>query len=204
MAIVLITLVSCALVVWFWSRNRSPQQRLGTEYDRHIAQSESRLATERELRDRHRRHATLKFSELSPQAREGHAMEWRKLQPHFASSAHEAVNDADDLVTRLIAELGYPAGDYYEQLAQMSAEHGDTLQAYREAHQISLSNRRGEATAEQLRLAVMHFSTLVPQLLGEQPAPSHDVSTHPAGQHPDRRAAVVQAIVRSPLPGDRA
>jgi hypothetical protein len=86
----------------------------------------------------------------------------------------------------------------------MSAEHGDTLQAYREAHQISLSNRRGEATAEQLRLAVMHFSTLVPQLLGEQPAPSHDVSTHPAGQHPDRRAAVVQAIVRSPLPGDRA
>lgn len=183
LTIALGALVLCSLAAWYWRRSRMPRPRTGSEYDRTVAQSESRLAAERELRDRYRRKATLEFSELSPRARERYAAKWQELHSRLTTSPHQAVNDADDLVSQLIAELGYPAGEYYEQLAKMSADHADTLELYREAHQISLSNRRGEATAEQLRLAVTHFRTLVPQLLGEQPAPSPEVQPHPAGQH---------------------
>jgi hypothetical protein len=110
-------------------------------------------------------------------------VKWQELHGRLTTSPHRAVNDADDLVSQLIAEFGYPASEYYEQLTNISVNHADTLQSYREAHQISLSNRRGEATTEQLRLAVAHFRVLVPQLLGEQPALSSDVQPHPAGQH---------------------
>ncbi|GIH03593.1 hypothetical protein Rhe02_16600 [Rhizocola hellebori] len=183
LAIVLVALALCSLGVWWWRRSRLPRPRPGSEYDRVVAQSETRLAADRELRDRYRQRATQGLSELSPLARERYAVKWQELYSRLTTSAQQAVNDADDLVSQLIAELGYPAREYYEQLAQTSVNHAATLDSYREAHQISLSNRRGEATAEQLRLAVAHFRMLVPQLLGEPIAPSSDVQPHPAGQH---------------------
>jgi hypothetical protein len=180
LAVALAALVMCCLAAWFWQRSRSTRPRTSSEYDRTVAQSESRLTADRELRDRHRRQATLEFSQLSAGARERYAAKWQELHDRLTTAAHQAVNDADDLVSQLIAELGYPAREYYEQLAQTSVNYAGTLQAYREAHQISLSNRRGEATAEQLRLAAAHFQVLLPQLLGEQPAPPQ-VQPHPAG-----------------------
>ncbi len=183
LAIAFAVLVMCSLAAWFWRRSRSPRPRSSSEYDLAVAQSEGRLAADRELRDRHRRHVILEFSELSPGARERYAAKWQELCGRLTTSAHQAVNDADDLVSQLIAELGYPAREYYEQLAQTSVNHAGTLRSYREAHQISLSNRRGEATAKQLRLAAGLFQVLVPQLLGEQPALPPEVQPHPAGQH---------------------
>jgi hypothetical protein len=53
----------------------------------------------------------------------------------------------------------------------LSVDHAATLHSYRGAHEISASNRRGEATTEQLRMAVVHFRALVAGLLGEEPAP---------------------------------
>jgi hypothetical protein len=170
MAIVLIILVACALGAWSVLRRRSLRDQFGSEYDRVIAESETRLAGEQVLRARQRRHDALDMRELSPQIRAQYAAKWRELQVQFIDSPTEAVNAADDLVTRLIEELGYPSGDYNEQVAHLSVDHAATLQSYREAHQISTSNRRGEATTEQLRLAVVNFRALVARLLGEEPA----------------------------------
>ncbi|HZM74129.1 MAG TPA: hypothetical protein VFC19_00295, partial [Candidatus Limnocylindrales bacterium] len=146
MAIVLIILVACALGAWTVLRRRSLRHQFGSEYDRVIKESDSRLAGEHELRDRQRRHSALQLRELSPQSREQYAAKWRELQAQFIDSPQDAVNEADDLVTRLIEELGYSPGNYAEQVAQLSVDHADTLKSYREAHEISLSNRRGEAT----------------------------------------------------------
>jgi hypothetical protein len=170
MAIVLIILVACALGAWSVLRRRSLRDQFGSEYDRVIGESETRLAGEQVLRDRQRRHSALDIRELSPQIRARYATTWRELQVQFIDSPTEAVNAADDLVTQLIEELGYPTGDYNEQVAHLSVDHAAVLRSYREAHEISLSNRRGEATTEQLRLAVVNFRALVAQLLGEEPA----------------------------------
>ena len=178
MAIVLIILVACALGAWTVLRRRSLRHQFGSEYDRVIKESDGRLAGEHELRDRQRRHSALQLRELSPQSREQYAAKWRELQAQFIDSPQDAVNEADDLVTRLIEELGYSTGNYAEQVAQLSVEHADTLKSYREAHEISLSNRRGEATTEQLRLAVVHFRALVAKLLGEEPAASPPDEPH--------------------------
>src|SRR5205823_5903729 len=76
---------------------------------------------------------------------------------------------ADELVTRLIAERGYPTGDYDDQLANLSVEHAQTLSHYRDAHAISQRSQNGEASTEDLRQALVHYRALFADLLGTDP-----------------------------------
>ena len=48
---------------------------------------------------------------------------WEEVQIQFVDNPGEAVATADDLVTQLITERGYPTGDYDDQLANLSVEH---------------------------------------------------------------------------------
>jgi hypothetical protein len=164
-AIAFITLAAGWLAAWSLLRRRAPRDGAGSEYDRVVARSEGRLTAEADERARQRRHAALEFRALSPQARAGYEAEWQQLQALDAS--RETVNAADDLVTRLTTELGYPLGDNNKRVAQLSMDQVNTLESYREAHRISLSNRRGEATSEQLRFAMVRFHALLADLLGE-------------------------------------
>lgn len=183
LVIVLIALVVIILagVAWFLMRRQSLQRRFGPEYDRAVAEGDSRLSAERDLRERERRHSELELTELSPEARERYAAQWEEIQVRFVDAPENAVGAADDLVTQLVADRGYPTDDYDEQLDHLSVEHARTLGNYREAHEISLRNRKGEATTEELRRAVLHYRSLVADLLGGEPAvPAADTAEEPA------------------------
>ncbi|MFC7545778.1 hypothetical protein [Plantactinospora sp. GCM10030261] len=184
--IVVIVLVVIALAVAIpflvrTNRRRALQSRFGPEYDRMVAERDDRTAAERELRDRERRHAELSLTPLSDDARQQYATAWEEIQARFVDSPGEAVADADQLVTRLIAERGYPTEDYEDQLAHLSVEHARTLTHYRDAHEIHLTNQRGEASTEQLRQAVVHYRALFADLLGTEPVPH----TRPDDTRPD-------------------
>jgi sRNA-binding protein len=101
-------------------------------------------------------------------------------------------------VTRLIAERGYPTGDYEEHLANLSVEHARTIGHYRDAHEISQLADRGEATTEQLRQAVVHYRALFSDLLGVDATPGV-----PAGREAGHREAEHAAEHRAE-PGDDA
>ncbi|MEU1604996.1 hypothetical protein [Micromonospora matsumotoense] len=181
--LVLVVLVVAALVAVavVANRRRALRSRFGPEYDRVVAEQDSRGAAERELRERERRHAELELTPLSPQDRARYAAAWEELQVRFVDSPAETVGDADELVSRLIADRGYPTGEFTEQVAHLSVEHARTLTHYREAHEIRLRNERGEAGTEDLRQAVVHYRALFADLLGEEP-----VGHRPAEQqHPD-------------------
>ncbi|MFX0591957.1 hypothetical protein [Melissospora conviva] len=173
--LVVAALIAVAVVVM---RRRSLRQRFGPEYDR-LAEQESASAAARELRARERRHAELELTELAPEARARYAHDWEEIQARFVDSPAEAVAEADELVTRLISERGYPTEDYSSQLEHLSVEHSRTLTHYREAHDIQLRNARGEAGTEELRQAVVHYRALFADLLGEQPVPQETSSDHP-------------------------
>jgi hypothetical protein len=91
------------------------------------------------------------------------------VQIQFVDNPERAVTTADDLVTRLIGERGYPTGDYDDQVANLSVEHARTLGHYRDAHEISLRNQRNEASTEDLRQALVHYRALFADLLGTEP-----------------------------------
>jgi Pentapeptide repeats (8 copies) len=163
--VVLVVLVAAGL--WYAMRRRELRRRFGPEYDRVVAEKDNRLAAERELRERERHHAQLELQPLSDESRERYATGWSDVQAQFVDDPAAAVGAADDLVTRLVAERGYPTEDYEEQLVHLSVEHARTLGHYRDAHDINLRNQRGEATTEQLRQALVHYRALFADLLGD-------------------------------------
>lgn len=167
--VVIAVIVAIAAFVWFSARRRALRSRFGPEYDRAVAEQDSRSDAERELRERERRHAELTLTPLTDESRRRYAADWEEIQAQFIDSPSDAVGSADELVTRLVAERGYPTEDYEDQLAHLSVEHAQTLTHYRDAHEIHLSNERGEASTEQLRQAVVHYRALFAELLGEDP-----------------------------------
>ncbi|GHJ51936.1 hypothetical protein [Micromonospora chersina] len=181
--IVVIVLAALAAFAVVASRRRALKQRFGPEYDRAVAEQDSRGAAERELRERERRHAELELTPLSPESRARYAAAWEELQVRFVDSPAETVGDADELVSRLIAERGYPTGDFSDQIAHLSVEHARTLTHYRDAHDIRLRNERGEAGTEELRQALVHYRALFADLLGEDPVGHRPEQRHPDHEH---------------------
>lgn len=183
--IVIVVLVIAALAAFavVASRRRALRERFGPEYDRAVAEQDSRGAAERELRERERRHAELELTPLSPESRARYAAAWEELQVRFVDSPAETVGEADELVSRLIAERGYPTGDFSDQIAHLSVEHARTLTHYRDAHEIRQRNERGEAGTEDLRQALVHYRALFADLLGEDPVPTS--APQPEQRHPD-------------------
>jgi hypothetical protein len=159
------------------SRRKKLQNTFGPEYDRVVADTGSRADAEKELRERERRHAELELKPLSPESQARYAAAWEEVQIQFVDNPEHAVTTADDLVTRLIGERGYPTGDYDDQLANLSVEHARTLGHYRDAHDISLRNQRGEASTEDLRQALVHYRSLFADLLGTEPVRTDTTAT---------------------------
>jgi hypothetical protein len=168
--IVIVGILALAAVAWFLMRRRELQRRFGPEYDRTVDEADNRLAAEKELRDRESRHAELELRELDPEDRARYTAQWKQIQARFVDAPENAVGAADDFVTELIAARGYPTDNYDDRLSHLSVEHARVLSDYREAHDISERNERGEATTEQLRLAVLHYRSLVTELLGDEAA----------------------------------
>jgi hypothetical protein len=166
--VVIAVLVAGAVLMM---RRRALRDRFGPEYDRLVTEQDSRSAAERELRDRERRHAELTLRPLSAPARAKYAAEWADVQTRFVDEPGDAVRAGDELVTRLLSEIGYPTDDYDERLATLSVEHARTLDQYRAAHDISVRNEQGAASTEQLRQALVHYRALFADLLGDQQVP---------------------------------
>ena len=185
--IVIVVVVAAAAFAWTALRRRALRDRFGPEYDRVVAEKESRTEAERELRERERKHAELTLRPLDPAARERYAQAWEELQVLFVDDPPRAVGAADELVTRLVAERGYPTEKYEEQLAHLSVDHARTLGHYRDAHEIHLRNERGEASTEQLRQAVVHYRALVADLLGDDPVAAHRETDAPSPTPADHK-----------------
>jgi hypothetical protein len=167
--LVVILLVIAVLVIGavLTMRRRGLRDRFGPEYERLVAEQNSRTAAERELRERVRKHAQLNLNALPAPVRARYAAEWANVQSRFIDSPDETVRASDELVTRLLREIGYPTDNYDEQLATLSVEHSRVLDKYREAHDISVRSEQSSASTEQLRQALVDYRALFADLLGE-------------------------------------
>ncbi|GGM97566.1 hypothetical protein [Streptomyces fuscichromogenes] len=160
---VVVVLIVPALVLS--RRRRALRERFGPEYERTVDDADSRLAAERELGARQKRHEKLDIKPLPDRVRERYARDWDDVQHEFVDRPEDAVHDADRLVTSLMEERGYPTGSYDQQLKDLSVEHGRTLEHYRAAHEIDMLSTGHQATTEQLRSAMVHYRALFDELL---------------------------------------
>jgi hypothetical protein len=177
LVIVLLVVLAAILFAVRAARRKKLQNTFGPEYDRAVADSGNRADAEKELRERERRHAELELKPLSRESTAKYSAAWEDVQIQFVDNPGQAVATADELTTQLIAERGYPTGDYDDQLANLSVEHARTLGHYRDAHEISRRSSDGQASTEDLRQALVHYRALFADLLGENPVHSTGTST---------------------------
>ncbi|MFF5449455.1 hypothetical protein [Streptomyces sp. NPDC012888] len=163
---VAVVVLLAAMAGWMLQRRRRLQERFGPEYERTVEREGSKRAADAELRAREARHDDLDIRELPPERRHEYADAWFGVQQRFVDRPEGAVAQADELVTRLMRERGYPTEGYEQQLSALSVEHGRTLEHYRSAHEVNVRSADGKATTEELRGAMVHYRALFDELIG--------------------------------------
>lgn len=164
---VVVVAIVIAGAVSLFVRRRRLRERFGPEYERTVESADSRMAAERELRSREKRHDSLEIKPLQSSVRDRYSRDWTSVQQEFVDRPEDAVHDADRLVTSLMRERGYPTEGFAQQLEDLSVEHGRTLEHYRAAHEVDALSTRHMATTEQLRGAMVHYRALFDELLSD-------------------------------------
>jgi hypothetical protein len=106
--VVVVVLIALAIGLSFMRRRRHLRERFGPEYERTVEAGDSRVAPERDLRAREKRHDDLDIKPLPSSARQRYSQDCSSVQEHFVDRPEQAVGEADELVTRLMRERGYP------------------------------------------------------------------------------------------------
>jgi hypothetical protein len=155
------------LVLQQQKRRTHLRERFGPEYERIVAEHDNRREAEQELLGREQRHSELDIRPLTDESRDTYANRWTEVQERFVDAPQFAVTEADQLVTAVMAERGYPTEDFKQRLSDLSVGHASTLDHYRTAHEISGRAARKEASTEELRQAMVHYRALFEELLHE-------------------------------------
>ena len=149
------------------TRRRKLQQQFGPEYERAVAEQNSKLRAEAELTDWQRRVRNLDIRPLTDQARRQYAADWVAIQEQFVDWPQTAVRRAYDLVVTVMTERGYPNDDTDKVMNDLSVEHATTVGHFRTAQQITGAAASGAVATEDLRQALIHYRALFSDLLGE-------------------------------------
>lgn len=172
-AIVAVVICAVALVVLIVLLSRQQQKvalrrRFGREYDRAVREHGSEAAAQAALDARQKRVASFKIRSLTSPERDRYAEHWRIVQSRFVDDPRDAVIEADDTVTSLMAVRGYPMADFEQRAADLSVDHPNVISNYRAARAIAVRHRQGQASTEDLRQAMIYYRSLFEELL-EQP-----------------------------------
>lgn len=173
LAIILVAIVVVvgAAVLLASRRKAALRERFGPEYDRSVRERGSERAAQAALAEREKRVEKFHIRELDPTERERFDERWHSVQSRFVDDPRGAVLEADDNVQLLMATRGYPMSDFDQRAADLSVDHPHVVDNYRLAHNISLRHRRGEASTEDLRQAMIHYRSLFDELLhGRKPS----------------------------------
>ena len=178
-AVVVVLLVLAGAVALLKRRKQRHelQETYGPEYDRTVEQSDKRRDAERELAERKQRHESLQIRPLSAASRQRYLTAWDGVQSRFVDSPVLALSEADALLTRLLAERGFPTDDVRTQEQMLSVEHAHVLDGFRAGHAIEQQNTTGNADTEQVRQGMLHFRQVFEELVSEgssEPYPRND------------------------------
>ena len=157
-----------AISVWLLMKRRTTaalRARFGAEYDRVRQSTKTAAQAERELQERQRRVESFSRRSLSREQAEQFTASWRAVQARFVDDPHGAVVDADRLIEDVMRARGYPVEDEAHRLDDLSVDHAAVISHYGAGRNIVERHRRGEASTEDLRQAMVHFRALFDELV---------------------------------------
>jgi len=167
--LIAVGIILVAALLWIGyetTRTRRLQERFGPEYERTLLSADSKSDAEADLEDRQKRRKQLDIRPLPASTRERYLDRWRRLQALFVDEPDRAFNDADVLVIAVMRDRGYPMEDFDQRAADVSVDHPEVVEHYREAHEVAEASRRGDADTEALRQGMVHYRALFEELVG--------------------------------------
>jgi hypothetical protein len=166
--IALAAVVVLAIVVWqALARRRTGQlqEQFGPEYDRTVGTAESKREAEAELQAREERRRELKIRPLPSAARYRYLEAWQGVQSQFVDDPRAAVARADELIQSVMSERGYPVEDFEQRAADVSVDHPQVVENYREGHRLAQSSANESGSTEDLRQAMRRYRALFDELV---------------------------------------
>jgi hypothetical protein len=166
--ILAVVVVLIAVAAFFYLRRRRSEnlrKQFGSEYKRAVKQYGDERKAEAELAEREKRVRKLDIRGLTREERNRFSDNWKKTQARFVDAPSPAVSEADGLVKELMLARRYPVGEFDQRAADISVDHPDVVNNYRDAHEIAERNKSGKATTEDLRQAMVHYRSLFQELL---------------------------------------
>jgi hypothetical protein len=170
--VLLLALVAAGVMLAQRRRTERLQEHYGPEYERSLSQTGNRRAAEAQLSEREKRHRELDIRDLRSDERDRFAASWADIQREFVDDPKRAVHDADVLVLEIMRTRGYPVGDdggdFERRAEDISVEHPDVVQRYREAHAVRDATEHGDVDTENQRAAVTSYRSLITALLDDR------------------------------------
>ncbi len=184
-AALLAALAIVALMVLERQRSMKLREHFGPEYEHVVNEYGDKRRAEAELAARAKRVKQLDIHPLTPAERDRFASAWQSAQSRFVDEPARAIDDANRLVKEVMAERGYPAGDFEQRAADISVDHPDVVTNYRAARDLAVTTpnkTNGEASTEDLRQAMVHYRTLFEDLLETSEQPELQAQGEPHGR----------------------
>ena len=176
--VLVLALIAAGVMLFQRRRTERLQEHYGPEYERSLSEAGNRRAAEAQLTEREKRHQDLDIRDLRSEERDRFAASWADIQREFVDDPKRAVRDADVLVLDIMRTRGYPVGDdgddFERRAEDISVEHPDVVQRYREAHAVRDATERGDVDTENQRSAVTSYRSLVSALLDSRGADRPD------------------------------
>jgi hypothetical protein len=146
-------------------RTNRLRDRFGPEYERTVESSDSRRKAEAELASREERRNELDIRPLTSAARSRYLQAWEATQSQFVDDPSGAVVGADSLIRSVMSERGYPVADFEQRAADLSVDHPDVVENYRDGERFARAARDGDDPTENLRRAMQSFRALFETLV---------------------------------------
>jgi hypothetical protein len=157
-----------AVVAWQSMKQRRTKQlksQFGPEYDRTVESAENKKKAEADLAARRERREQIQVRPLSSSARERYTTQWQTVQAQFVDSPEAAVSSADQLIQSVMADRGYPVDDFETRAADISVDHPQVVENYRQGHRLAERSANGNGSTEDLRQAMRHYRALFDDLV---------------------------------------
>lgn len=161
-------IVVLGIVLWqalATRRTTRLRERFGPEYDRTVGSAESKREAESDLAAREERRDRLEIRPLSDAARTRYVQSWQLVQAQFVDNPSLAVASADSLIESVMAERGYPVEDFDQRATDVSVDHPQVVENYRDGHRLAEESANGKGSTESLRQAMRHYRALFEELV---------------------------------------
>ncbi len=106
--------------------------------------TDSKRKAEADLAAREERREELQIRTLSPGARDRYVERWQVVQAQFVDDPRAAVASADSLIQAVMQERGYPVEDFEQRAADVSVDHPEVVENYRQGHQLAEASAEGQ------------------------------------------------------------